>query len=281
MAQSFKEGHRRFPFMTITNSAVLSHIKPLFTHHELLVAWIYRIIRARYQQSILGSLWAIVQPIAAAIIFSVIFTIFVPVNTGNIPYIIFSYTAMVPWVMFTGSITDMVDSMIINMDLVSKIYFPREILVIAALMARLVDFTIAGIILILLIIFFQVPQIMAAWLFLPIILVSQLALALGIGLIGSALNVFYRDIRHLVTLGLQIWLYATPIIYPISAVPEKVRPFYFLNPMAGIIEGYRAVLLHASYPGSSLLISISIALLFLVFGYWFFKRVEHQFADVV
>lgn len=253
----------------------------LFANHELLLAWVVRTLRGRYQQSVLGVLWSIIQPAASAVIFSIIFTLFVHVNTAGMPYLVFSYTAMVPWTLFSSSIVDMVDSVVGNMNLVSKIYFPREIFPVSAMLARLVDFAIAESILVLLIIFYQLPIFPLGWLCLPIILATQLALMLGVGLAGAALNVFYRDIRQLVVLGLQIWLYASPVIYPSSSVPESLRPFYYLNPMAGIIEGYRAVLLYQTLPGPSLYISMVSALVILATGYWIFKRVEYKFADVI
>lgn len=258
-----------------------NYLTTLSNHRELLSAWTVRTIRARYQQSVLGGLWAILQPLATVAIFTVIFTMFIPVDTGTIPYVVFSYTAMVPWTLFATSITDMVDSLIINMNLVTKIYFPREILPIAALLARLLDFSIASIVLLLLMLYYGLPLLTVNWLYLPAILAIQLALALGLGLAGSALNVFYRDIKHLFVLGIQLWFYATPIIYPVSVVPEKLRPFYFLNPMAGAIEAYRAVLLYQEEPGPYLLTSVLVSLVMLLSGYWFFKQVEFQFADVV
>ena len=259
-----------------------SGIKSLFLdHRDLLLAWTSRIIRARYQQSVLGGLWAIVQPLSMVIIFAVIFTLFIPVDTGNVPYMIFAYTAMVPWALFTGSLSEMVQSLVGNMNLVSKIYFPREILPIAALLARLLDAVIAFTLLIVMMIFYRMPVLTLSWLFLPLILVIQVAFSLGLGFIGAALNVFYRDITHLVALGLQIWLYATPIIYPVTAVPEKYQTLYFLNPMAGIIESYRAVILRGEMPQSYLWLSAVIGGIILIFGYWIFKRLEFQFADVV
>lgn len=256
-------------------------LKNAYAHRDLLFAWTLRTIRARYQQSVLGGAWAILQPAASVAIFSIIFTRFVPVDTGGIPYVIFSYTAMVPWILFSGSITDMVDSLVGNMNLIGKIYFPRQILPTAALVARLLDFAIAGSILILLMVLYRMPIFLSGWLFIPVILTVQLVLCLGIGLFGSALNVFYRDIKHLFALGLQIWLYASPIIYPVTAVPESLRPFYFLNPMAGLIESYRDVLLYQRLPGSYLALSALISALMLLFGHWFFKRVEPKFADVI
>lgn len=255
--------------------------RTLYTHRDLLIAWTLRTIRARYQQSILGGLWAIFQPAATVAVFTVIFTRFIPVDTGSVPYVVFSYTAMVPWLLFSTSMSDMVESLVVNRNLVSKIYFPREILVIAAMLARLLDFGIAFGVLLLLMLYYRMLPFALGWLYLPVILATQLALALGLGLAGAALNVFYRDFKHLFALGLQLWLYATPIIYPVSLVPERLRPFYYLNPMAGVIEAYRAVLLYEAWPGSYLFTSALTAFTVLVVGYWLFKRVEPQFADVV
>lgn len=257
------------------------NVQQLISARDLVFSWTYRTIRGRYKQSILGGLWAIIQPAATVVIFSIIFTVFIPVDTGDIPYVVFAYTAMVPWILFSSSITDMVDSLTSNMNLVSKIYFPREVLPIAAMMARLVDFAIAYAVLVVLIFFYQVEIYPLGWLLLPVILAVQLALALGLGLIGGALNVYYRDIKHIFALGLQLWFYTTPIVYPVSVVPEELLPIYFLNPMAGVIEAYRAILLHQQLPGPYFLISASVAFVAFLFGYWFFKRVEFQFADVV
>jgi lipopolysaccharide transport system permease protein len=261
---------------------IMSHfIRQLSFKKELTWAWTYRILRGRYQQSILGGLWAILQPVASVFIFSIIFTIFIPINTGDIPYVVFTYASIVPWTLFSSSLVDMVESLVSNMNIVSKIYFPRETLPVSALLARLVDFLIAFSLLPLLMVFYQLPIYLSNWLFLPVILLTQLCLALGLGLIGAALNVFYRDIKHLITLGLQIWFFATPIIYPVSSVPERFRSLYFINPMAGVIESYRSILLYHELPGNYLFVSMGMAFVLLLFGYWFFKKVEFQFADVV
>jgi lipopolysaccharide transport system permease protein len=260
---------------------LLSPVKTLLSSRDLLSAWTMRIIRARYQQSILGGLWAVAQPLAMVTLFTIVFSYFIRVDTGTIPYTVFAYTAMVPWMLFSTSVTDMVDSITVNMNLVSKIYFPREVLVISTLLARLLDFLIAYSILILVMVLFKLPIFLPSWLFLPVIILVQLALGLGIGMIGAALNVFYRDVRHLFALILQLWFYATPIIYPLSLVPENIRSLYFLNPMAGIIEAYRAVIIHGTLPDTSFYISALLALIFLTGGYAFFKRLEYMFADII
>ena len=255
--------------------------RELASTRELVLTWAARSVRVRYQQSVLGGLWAVLQPAATVVIFSIIFTYFVPVDTGGIPYVLFSYVAMVPWTFFSASITDMTDSLVSNMNLVSKIYFPRTMLPVAALLARMVDFGIAACLIVVLIIIYRWPVNVAGLLFIPAILAVQLALALGLGFIGAALNVFYRDVRHVITLALQLWFYATPIIYPVSTVPERFRPYYFMNPMAGVIEAFRDVILYQRLPVVYLAISGGVALVVLIAGYLFFRRVEFQFADVV
>jgi len=248
---------------------------------DLLREWTSRNIRARYQQSALGWLWAVIQPVAQVAVFTLIFTLIVPVNTGDIPYVIFSYVAMVPWTFLATSLTDMSNSLVDNMTLVTKIYFPREVLPVAAMLARLMDFGVAAVLVVILMLFYQVPLFPAGLLFLPVILGIQLALTLGLGLAAAAANVFFRDVRSLLTLGLQIWFYASPIIYPVTLVPERLRSFYYLNPMSGIIEAYRDVLLRGELPGPYLALSAAMSLVVFSIGYWFFKRVEFQFADIV
>ena len=175
----------------------------------------------------------------------------------------------------------MVDSLAGNMNLVSKIYFPREILPIASVLARLVDFLIGFGMLFIVMLYYKMPVNVVGWLFLPLVLITQIILSLGLGFSGAALNVFYRDVRHIFILGLQIWLYASPILYPITAVPEQFRTIYFLNPMAGVIEAYRAILLQQGLPSFHIALSAGVALFVLVIGYGLFKKVEFQFADVI
>jgi lipopolysaccharide transport system permease protein len=261
-----------------------SAIQSIRTHSDLLLAWTSRIIRARYQQSVLGAFWAIIQPAAQVLVFTIIFTQFIRIQTGDTAYILFSSVGMVPWTFFAASLSDMVTSLTQNMQLVTKIYFPREILPLAALLARFVDFLIASVMLVILMLFFQTEVDPFVLLSLPLVLAIQMVLGLGLGLIGAALNVFYRDIQHIISLGLQVWMYASPIVYPIERVqnaPQIIQNLYFLNPMAGIISAYRSILLEKQFPDQTLLLSAGIAALALLFGYWFFKRVEFQFADVV
>jgi lipopolysaccharide transport system permease protein len=260
---------------------MITHVRALALSRDLLWAWTGRTIRGRYQQSLLGWLWAVIQPAATVAIFTIIFTQFVPIDTGKIPYVVFSSVAMVPWSFFAASLTDMSSSLIQNMSLVTKIYFPREAIPVAAMLARLMDFLIAASLVFILILLFRVPLFPAGWVFLPLILLIQLALVVGLGLAAAALNIFYRDIQPMLTLVVQLWFYASPIIYPVTLVPERLRPYYFLNPMAGVLEAYRAVLLYETAPGPYLLLSAVVSLVILLGGYWFFKRVEFLFADIV
>jgi|MudIll2142460700_1097286.scaffolds.fasta_scaffold21512_1 lipopolysaccharide transport system permease protein len=260
---------------------MIAEVKSAFQSKDLLLAWTSRNIRARYQQSALGWLWAVIQPAAQTIIFTFIFTLFVPIDTGDVPYGVFSYVAMVPWAFLAASLNEMSGSIVANMSLVTKIYFQREALPIASMLARFMDFGIAAALLVPLLLYFQIPIYPAGLLFIPVILAIQIMLILGLGLATAAANVFYRDVQSLLALGIQLWFYASPIIYPVTMVPEKLRPFYFLNPMAGILEAYRDVLLNGRLPGMYLIPSTAVALVIFLGGYWFFKRVEYLFADIV
>lgn len=257
------------------------NIKAILQAKDLVWEWTLRNIRARYQQSALGWFWALLQPAAQVAIFTIVFTQFVPIATGDTPYLLFSYVAIAPWTLLAMALPDMANALVDNMALVTKIYFPRESLPIAALLARVMDFAVAAVLVVVLMIYYQVPLFLVGLFYLPIIFAIQLVLLLGLGLACAALNVFFRDVRSLLVLGLQLWFYASPIIYPASLVPERLRPFYDLNPMAGIITAYRNVLLEGQAPGPSLWVAALVSVLLLFCGYWFFKRVEFQFADIV
>ena len=211
-------------------------------HRDLLWMWAQREIQIRYKQSILGTAWAIIQPLVLMIMFSIIFANFLKVESDGLPYPLFSYAAVLPWTLLATSINFGIPSLVGNMNLVTKIYFPREILPLGSIIAALIDFLIAGIVFVGMMIWYHIP---ISWniLWLPVILMIELALILGVTLPASALNVFYRDIRFVIPLGLQLWMYASPVIYPISMVPEKFQGIYGLNPMVGILDSYRRVLL--------------------------------------
>ncbi|MBN1659127.1 MAG: ABC transporter permease [Anaerolineae bacterium] len=259
----------------------MSHLVTLSQYRDLLWLWAAREVRVRYKQSLLGVAWAILQPLALTVVFTLIFSLMVRVDTQGIPYPIFAYSALVPWTFFSTALSFGIPSLVNNMNLVTKIYFPREVLPLASIGAALVDFSAASVVFVGMLILYGVrPDAHALWI-IPLLGI-QLVLTMGVTLLGSATIVFFRDVRFVVPLLIQIWMYATPIIYPTDLVPKSLRPYYFLNPMAGIIDGYRRALLMGEAPQmTALLSSTVISCLLLVLGYAFFKRVEPLFADLI
>jgi len=261
---------------------MISNIRELIHYRELLWRWVVRNIKVRYKQSLLGAVWAILQPLSTTILFTLIFSYFLKIDTGGVPYPIFYYSALLPWTFFASSISFGVQSLVSNLGLVTKIYFPKEILPISTVLACFVDFLVAAIIYVVMMILYRVP-VGPSLLLLPVLLLIQMLLTAGVVLLASALNVFYRDIRFVVPLVTQLWMYLTPIIYPVSQVPERFRTLYMIvNPMAGLIDSYRHIVLTADWPQYPYLLSsaaISVAL-FLV-AYWYFKRAEPVFADII
>jgi len=253
----------------------------LARYRDLLWLWTLREVQVRYKQSLLGIGWAVLQPLALTVIFTIVFSRLVQIDTGDIPYPIFSYTALVPWTFFATSLSFGIASLVNNMSLVSKIYFPREILPLASVGAAFVDFLVSAVILAGMMLIYRVPP---GWVSLWVVplLVVQIALTTAVVLLGSALLVFFRDVRFVVPLLIQVWFYATPIIYPVSLVPEQYRTLYFLNPMAGIIDGYRRVLLSGEAPQfDALALGGVVTMILLVAGIGFFKRSEPAFADLI
>jgi len=246
-----------------------------------LVLWTQRDIKVRYKQSLLGIAWAILQPFSIMVIFTAVFSLIVRMPSDGVPYPLFSYSALLPWTMLSTSLTMGVPSLVNNVNLVNKVYFPREVLPIAAVAASLVDLLVASAVFAGLMLYYGVVPNPSA-VVVPLVLAVQVALILGVVLWASALNVFYRDIRFIVPLATQLWMYVTPVIYPVSLVPERFRTLYMLNPMASIIDSYRRVLLLGQYPEPGyLLVAATIAAVFLVLGYRYFKRAELQFADLI
>lgn len=259
----------------------MSYWSELFQHRELLWYWTRREVSVRYKQSLLGVLWAVLQPLALTITFTVVFSMIINVPTGDIPYPIFTYTALVPWTFFANSLGQGIPSLVGQMNLITKASFPREILPFGTIGATFVDFCFASLILVGLFIVYRIPvSIQILWL--PFLVIIQIGLSAGVILFGSALNVFFRDIRFIIPLLIQIWMYATPIVYPAALVPDRLKPLYNLNPMVGIIESYRAILLMGLPPvWSTLSLGIIVSTVLLVVGYFFFKRVEPMFVDII
>jgi ABC-type polysaccharide/polyol phosphate export permease len=256
-------------------------IRELFQSHGLLAEWTARPLRARYQQSILGWLWAVLQPAAQAAILAVVFTYFVPVDTGATPYFVFVFAGTAAWTFLSASITEMTNAIVDNMTLVNKVRFSRAALPMAAMLARLVDYGITMGLVVAVAIGAGLAAVSPALAALPLILTIHILLILGIGLTTAAANVFVRDVRSVVQLGLQIWFYASPVLYPVERVPASIRPYYDLNPMAGVLEAYRAVLFRGAWPDVSFAGAALVSIVLAIAGLSIFTRLERRFADVV
>ena len=260
---------------------MVQDVRKLLAARELLLSWTLREFRVRYSQSVLEVAWALVQPLALMAMFTLVFSLFMRVPSQNVPYPVFAYAALLPWTFFVNTLSAAIPSLVNNFNLVSKVAFPREILPLAAILVGLVDFAIAAVVFVLLMLGYQRGvTLMVLWV--PIILLVQLALTAGISLYAAALNVFYRDIRFIIPLALQLWLYLTPVIYPMDVVPASLRPLYLLNPMAALIETYRRVTLFGQMPDwGTFGLAALVSLLCLLAGYRFFKHAERRFADVI
>jgi len=259
----------------------MSHLEALYEYRYLLWMWMQRELRVRYKQAVLGAAWAVLQPVALMAVFTLVFSVLGRFPTDGIPYPIFVYAALLPWTFLQTSINFGVPSVVTNMNLVTKIHFPREILPLATIGAAFFDLLVASSVFLGMMVLYQVPLTISL-LWLPLLLSIQTALTVGIVLALAALNVFYRDIRFVMPLATQLWMYATPIIYPLNIVPERLRPVYALNPMVGLIDGYRSVLLAGSPPEFGPLgISAVAAVIAVAVGYGYFKRAEKTFADLI
>lgn len=265
---------------------MISLVRNLIEHRELLYNLTMRDIKSRYAQSFLGIAWAIIQPLSLVLIFTAV-AIFVSIPSDGLPRPIFYYAALLPWTFFSASLNTAVPSVVVNANLVRKIYFPREIFPMAAILASLFDLCISAVILAGFYAWFKVPVTVYILLF-PVLLAVQMVLMLAISLLGAGLNVYFRDIRTALPLVLQLWMYASPIIYPLSSVmenekvPAVFKQLYMLNPMAGLIEGFRNVMLKGQppdYQTVGIALVGSLALLWIC--YRIFKRLEKRFADVI
>ncbi len=253
----------------------------LVRYRELIFALTQREIKARYRQSLLGIGWAIAQPLAFMVVFSLVFSRVARLPTEGIPYPIFAYAALVPWTFFSNALTTATIGLVSQRSIVTKTYFPREVIILAQVAALFVDFLAAALILAGLMVWYGVAP--TLWLLLlPVLLLILLALIVALSLITSALNVSYRDLAPVVGLGLQVLLYLTPVAYSITSVPGEILPLYVLNPLVGLIEGFRSVVARGQPPPWDLLaISAVISFVLLAAAYAYFKRAERAFADVI
>lgn len=250
-------------------------------YRGLLYSLTRREIQLRYTQSVLGIAWAILQPLALMLVFTLVFSALLKVPSEGIPYPIFAYSALLPWTFFSSSLNRAIPSIETNAPLIRKIYFPRELFPISSVLATFVDFLIGAVILIGMMFYFSVSFTVNILWVAPILLI-QIVFTIAICLFASAINAYYRDVKYALPLIIQVWMYASPIAYPASLVPEWLRTFYFLNPMAGIIFGYRNVLVKGLPPDISYLSIAAAGSLFLfILSYLYFKRIEMSFADVL
>ncbi len=256
------------------------NLPDLWRYRELVYFLTWRDIKVRYKQTVLGAAWAILQPFFTMVVFSIFFGRLAQVPSDGIPYPIFAYCALVPWSYFAGALDRAGNSLVGSANLITKVYFPRLAIPISAVLAGLVDFVIAFVVLLGMMLYYGVfPT--AAVLALPLFLLLAIVTALAIGLWLSALNVQYRDVRYTIPFLTQFWLFATPIAYSSSLVPERWRAFYGLNPMAGVVEGFRWALLGKEPPGPLMVVSTTVVILLLIGGLYYFRRMERTFADVV
>jgi len=253
----------------------------LWEYRELLYFLVWRDVKVRYKQTLLGVAWAIIQPVLTMVVFSLFFGRLARIPSDGVPYPIFSYAALVPWAFFANGLTQASNSLVASPGLIKKVYFPRILIPVAAVFGGLVDFVIAfGILLVMMVYFGIAPTANVLWL--PLLLALALVTSLAAGLWLSALNVQFRDVRYAVPFLTQLWLFATPIAYPSSLLPEPLRNLYGLNPMVGVVEGFRWALLGVdTAPGSLLVVSALATLLLLAGGVVYFRHVDRTVADVV
>lgn len=265
----------------ITGNATFEWVAEFWHYRELLYFLSWREVKLRYKQAALGAAWAIIQPLFSMIIFTLFFGRLAGVPSDGIPYPLFSFCALVPWTYFSGSLTLAGNSLVSNANLVTKVYFPRVLLPAATVISGMLDFAIGSVFLVLMMIYYHVRP---GWqlIFAPLFIFSMMLLALGISMFLAAFNVRYRDVKYALPFIVQIWLFVTPIIYPVSYLPAKYQKILALNPMAGIVEGLRACLFSSrQMPWKLAGISWSVTLVLLIGGAIYFRKTERSFADIV
>ena len=257
------------------------NLRDLWEYRELLYFLAWRDIKVRYKQTVLGVSWAILQPFFTMVVFSLFFGRLAGIPSEGIPYPIFSYAALVPWQFFANGLTSSSNSLVASANLIQKVYFPRLVIPMAAVGSGILDFGLAFLVLLGMMAFYGIaPTVNVLWL--PLLLLLALVTSLGVGLWLTAMNVQFRDVRYAVPFLVNAWMFATPIAYPSSLLDEPWRTLYGMNPMVGVVEGFRWALLSTdTQPGSMVLVSAVVAVALLVSGAYYFRRMEKSFADVV
>lgn len=257
-------------------------LRELWEYRELLFFLTWRDIKVRYKQTVLGATWAIIQPFMTMVVFSLFFGSLAQIPSDGVPYPIWSYTALVPWTFFASGLAASSNSLVGSANLIKKVYFPRLTIPIATVLSGVIDFVIAFVVLLLMMVFFGILP-TGNIIFLPFFVLLAFVTSLGVGLWLSAMNVQFRDVRYTIPFLTQFWMFATPIAYPSSLIDnETLRAIYGINPMAGVVEGFRWALLGTdSAPGPIIVVSSLAALMLFVSGLFYFRRMEKSFADVV
>lgn len=257
------------------------NLRLMWNYRELLWNLAHREINQRYKQSVLGYAWVILNPLFQLIVLNFVFSVVLKIPSQGVPFLIFLSVALLPWNFFAMSLSSSVNALISNSNLITKIYFPREILVYSTIIAKFVDFLFSCLVLVLFFIIFKTPlNATLAWV--PVILIIQLIFTAGLSLILSALNLFYRDIQYLLGLVIMLWMYLTPVMYPVEIIPERYRFIFSLNPMSVIINAYRQTILGGGQPNlTSLSIALVMSLFVFAIGFYIFKKSEGEFADYV
>jgi lipopolysaccharide transport system permease protein len=252
----------------------------LWEYHELLFFLVWRDVKVRYKQTALGVAWAILQPLMATLIFSIFFGRLAKMPSDGIPYPVFAYVGFVPWQYFANALTESSNSLVASQNLIKKVYFPRLIIPMGSVIAGLVDFCFAFIVLIGMMFYYGIRPSSSIFLF-PVFLLLAVATALAAGLWLSALNVQFRDVKHTIPFLVQFWFFATPVVYPSTIVPARWRMWYGLNPMAGVVEGFRYTVLGKGHPGPMIWVSAAAVAVMLMGGVLYFRKMESKFADIV
>ena len=275
------EGHVEVIRIEPSRGWISLQLKELWAYRELLYFLIWRDVKVRYKQTALGVGWAVIQPVTTMIVFSVFFGRLGKIPSDGIPYPIFAYAALVPWTFFAQGMGQASNSLVGSANLIKKVYFPRLSVPIASVTSGIIDFSIAFVILLGMMLYYGIlPTLNVIWL--PCLLVLTVVTSLGVSLWLSALNVQFRDVRHVLPFLIQLWFFATPVAYPSSLLSEPWRTLYSLNPMVGVVEGFRWALLGTeTAPGPMLIVSSLTALALLVGGAFYFRRLEKTFADVI
>jgi lipopolysaccharide transport system permease protein len=256
------------------------NFKEIWAYRELLLVLVERDIKVRYKQTVLGVAWAVIQPLATMLLFSLIFGRLAKLPSDGFPYPIFVYAGLLPWTFFAASVAASGQSLISQQQLISKVYFPRLMIPLSAVGSGLLDFAISSLIMLVLMIYFGVGWSLNL-LAVPLLLVAVVFIALGVGTLLSALTVTYRDFRYVIPFMIQFWMFATPVIYPTSMFPEKWQWVLYLNPMAGLIEGFRSAFLGRAFDIEGLIISGISAIVLFAVGVMMFEKMERRFADII